>query len=87
MIDGDTTNNLLESAEPDLRANRLVLRVSRSGWQALPAGSRLEQAETWQSIAEDLGYGSLTLLDDEDRSLGRSARVGDGMILFDVEVS
>ena len=87
MIDGDTPDNLLESAEPDLRANRLVLRVSRSGWQALTAGSRQEQAETWQSIAEDLGYGSLTLLDDEDRSLGRSARVGDGMILFDVEVS
>ena len=87
MIDGDTPDNLLDSAEPDLRANRLVLRVSPSGWRALSAGSRQVQAETWQSIAEDLGYGSLMLLDDEDRSLGRSARVGDGMILFDVEVS
>jgi hypothetical protein len=27
------------------------------------------------------------LVDDEDRSLARSARVGDGMILFDIEVS
>ena len=86
MIHGDTPDNLLESAEPDLRANRLVLRVSPSGWHALSSGSRQQQAETWQSMAEDLGYGALMLVDDEDRSLGRSARVGDGMILFDVEV-
>lgn len=87
MIHGDTSNKLLESAEPDLRTNRLVLRVSPSGWRALSAGSRQQQAETWQSIAEDLGYEALMLVDDEDRSLGRSARVGDGMILFDNEVS
>ena len=87
MIQGDTPDNLLEAAEPDLRANRLVLRVSPSSWRALSSGSRQQQAETWQSIAEDLGYGALLLVDDEDRSLGRSARVGDGMILFDVEVS
>ncbi|RPF82942.1 MAG: hypothetical protein CBB80_006045 [Synechococcus sp. TMED20] len=87
MINGDTPNNLLDSAEPDLRANRLVLRVSPSGWRALSADSRQQQAETWQSIAEDLGYGALMLVDDEDRSLARSARVGDGMILFEIEVS
>lgn len=87
MINGDTPNNLLDSAEPDLRANRLVLRVSPSGWRALSADSRQQQAETWQSIADDLGYGALMLVDDEDRSLARSARVGDGMILFEIEVS
>ena len=87
MINGDTPNNLLDSAEPDLRANRLVLRVSPSGWRALSADSRQQQAETWQSIAEDLGYGALMLVDDEDRSLARSARVGDGIILFEIEVS
>ena len=87
MINGDTPNDLLDSAEPDLRANRLVLRVSPSGWRALSADSRQQLAETWQSIAEDLGYGALMLVDDEDRSLARSARVGDGMILFDIEVS
>lgn len=87
MINGDTPNNLLDSAEPDLRANRLVLRVSPSGWRALSADCRQQQAETWQSIADDLGYGALMLVDDEDRSLARSARVGDGMILFEIEVS
>ena len=87
MIEGDSSDDLLQAAEPDLQANRLLLRVTPSAWIGLTAAARKQQAETWLSTAEDLGYGALWLVDDQDRPLARSARVGDGMILFDVEAS
>ena len=87
MIEGDSSADLLQAAEPDLQANRLLLRVTPSAWIGLTAAARKQQAETWLSTAEDLGYGALWLVDDQDRPLARSARVGDGMILFDVEAS
>ena len=85
MIEGDSPDDLLRAAEPDLQANRLLMRVTPSAWVGLTAAARQQQAETWLATAEDLGYATLWLVDDQDRPLARSARVGDGMILFDVE--
>ena len=36
----------------------------------------------WQARCADLGYGELRLLARDDQLIGRSARVGSGMILF-----
>ena len=42
----------------------------------------LDLAQTWQERSLRLGYSELRLVNGNDRLLARSARVGDGMILF-----
>ncbi|MCP9926824.1 hypothetical protein [Cyanobium sp. CH-040] len=54
-----------------------------AGFQALAPAERQRQAETWRQRAVDLGYERLELLDGSGRLLGRTARVGSGMILLD----
>ncbi len=44
-------------------------------------------AEDWQQRSNELGYEQLRLVDAEDRLLGRSARVGVAMILYDIPAS
>ena len=56
-------------------------------WSAVPLAMRKQLAEDWQQRSNELGYEQLRLVDAEDRLLGRSARVGVGMILYDIPAS
>ena len=82
LMDRGGPDHLLRAAEPDLARNHLLLRLNRSVWDGLPRTSQQQQAESWQRQSLDIGYGSLALVDADDRPLGRSARIGGGMILF-----
>ena len=69
------------AAQPDAVNNRLLLRLAESWWD-LPEARRQELARAWQARCADLGYRELRLLARDDQLIGRSARVGSGMILF-----
>ena len=81
FLDGSAPDGLLQAAQPDGTTNRLVLLLYESWW-GLPDSRRQELAQAWQTRSTDLGYGELLLLGRDDQLIGRSARVGSGMILF-----
>ena len=83
LLEPDAASQLLVSARPDGQALQLVLELS-DRWSALPLAMRKQLAEDWQQRSSELGYEQLTLVDAADRLLGRSARVGVGMILYDI---
>ena len=82
FLDGSAPEGLLASATPQPAQNRLVLQVS-DVWTSLGLLVRTSIAENWQQRSRDLGYSSLQLVDGQQTLLGRSARVGSGMILFE----
>ena len=82
FLDGSAPEGLLASATPQPAQNRLVLQVS-DAWNNLGPSVRTSIAEDWQQRSRDLGYSSLQLVDGQQMLLGRSARVGSGMILFE----
>ena len=82
FLDGSAPEGLLASATPQPAQNRLVLQVS-DAWNNLGPSVRTSIAEDWQQRSRDLGYSSLQLVDGQQTLLGRSARVGSGMILFE----
>ena len=82
FLDGSAPEGLLASATPQPAQNRLVLQVS-DAWNDLGPSVRTSIAEDWQQRSRDLGYSSLQLVDGQQTLLGRSARVGSGMILFE----
>ena len=86
LLGPDAPSQLLVSARPDGQALQLVLELS-DRWSAVPLAMRKQLAEDWQQRGNELGYEQLRLVDAEDRLLGRSARVGVGMILYDIPAS
>lgn len=82
FLDGSAPEGLLASATPQPAQNRLVLQVS-DAWNNLGPSVRTSIAADWQQRSRDLGYSSLQLVDGQQTLLGRSARVGSGMILFE----
>ena len=82
FLDGSAPEGLLASATPQPAQNRLVLQVS-DAWNNLGPSVRTSIAADWQQRSRDLGYSSLQLVDVQQTLLGRSARVGSGMILFE----
>ena len=82
FLDGSAPEGLLASATPQPAQNRLVLQVS-DAWNSLGPSVRTSIAADWQQRSRDLGYSSLQLVDGQQTLLGRSARVGSGMILFE----
>ena len=81
LLDGSAPEGVLNEARPDPADNRLVLCVTEAWW-TLGDLQRSDLAKTWQERSRQLGYSELQLVNVQDRLLARSARVGDGMILF-----
>ena len=75
---------LLRSAKPVPEQDRLLLELSVDVWQQLPLDQRQTLASSWLQSAFELDYASLQLVNEQGDLLGRSARVGGGMILFDL---
>ena len=82
FLDGSVPEGLLVSATPQPAQNQLVLQVS-DAWFSLRQSERASISDDWQQRSRDLGYSSLQLVDGQQTLLGRSARVGSGMILFE----
>ena len=77
-------DGLLRSAKPVPEQDRLLLELSVDVWEQLPLDQRQTLASSWLQAAFELDYASLQLVDEQGDLLGRSARVGGGMILFDL---
>ena len=75
---------LLRSAKPVPEQDRLLLELSVDAWQQLSLDQRQTLASSWLQSAFELDYASLQLVNEQGDLLGRSARVGGGMILFDL---
>lgn len=81
---------LLEPADPrrliralDAVPDRSCLELQLDGgFTALAPQAQEQQAEAWRVRALELGYERLELVDGSGRLLGRTARVGSGMILL-----
>ena len=65
--------------DPERGTLRLVLAAP---FTARPEAQQLQQAETWQTQVQALGFDRLELTDRQGRPIGRQARVGSGMILL-----
>ena len=75
---------LLRSAKPVPEQDRLLLELSVDVWAQTPIDQRQTLASSWLQSAFELDYASLQLVNQQGDLLGRSARVGGGMILFDL---
>jgi hypothetical protein len=71
---------VVAQADPETAMVRLQLA---EGYSGLSQRRRQAQAERWWQRSLELGYEQLQLRDSLGRLLGRQARVGSGMILFD----
>ena len=74
---------LVLEASPLVDLNSMVVVLAADAWTLLTDLERNHLAMDWQELVLDFGYGELKLVDQDDRLLGRSARVGEGMILFE----
>ena len=81
FLDQSVGDGVLLAASPQPEENRLVLQLSEQ-WFLLTTERRETLASDWFDRAVDLDYQTLQLVDDRNNLLGRSARVGTGMILF-----
>jgi hypothetical protein len=77
-------DGLLLSAKPLPEQDQLLLELSVDVWGQMAAGQRQTLASSWLQSALELDYASLQLVSAQGDLLGRSARVGGGMILFDL---
>ena len=75
---------LLRAAQPIPEQDQLLLELSVDVWAQMPIDQRQTLASSWLQSALDLDYASLQLVNQQGEMLGRSARVGGGMILFDL---
>ena len=75
---------LLRSAQPVPEQDQLLLELSVDVWAQMSIDQRQTLASSWLQSALELDYSSLQLLNEQGELLGRSARVGGGMILFDL---
>ena len=84
FLAADDSDGLILAAEPQLSRNSVRLIVS-DDWLAWPQARRQALAESWWEQLEVEGFSALTIESSDQRLLARTARVGNGMILFNVE--
>ncbi len=73
---------LVVRVDPEPAASLLRLFLANT-FRQLPEPRRQLLAERWQQQAASLGYERLELQDQQARLLGRTALVGQGMVLLD----
>lgn len=84
FLAADDSDGLILAAEPQLSRNSVRLLVS-DDWLAWPQARRQALAESWWERLEAEGFSALTIESSDQRLLARTARVGNGMILFNVD--
>lgn len=75
------SDGLIVAVRDDSATDQLVL-VLGPAWNQLAEPERQRRSRRWQERAEALGYGHLCLEDTQGRPLGRTAAVGQGMVLL-----
>ena len=77
----DHSDDLVDRLRPRADQGLMELIPSKT-FSALSMAERQQQADVWLAQLQDDGYERLVLLDEQGRLLGRSARIGGGMILW-----
>jgi hypothetical protein len=82
LLSEQDPDGVIAAARPQPAQSLLELELGE-GFIALAGPRRHQLAESWLERARSLGYTSLELVDQGGRLLGRSALVGEGMIMFE----
>ncbi len=81
LFKAEGATDLLQTARPQPLQGRLQLEVTPA-FLSLPFDDRQRLADGWLQQTRAMGYGRLELLGPQADLVGRSALVGDGMILL-----
>ena len=86
LLEEGSTADLIASIHP--LPDQGVLELTPSdGFASLPTSSRQQQADHWLELSRSIGYDNLQLVDATGKLVGRSAQVGEGMILWNLASS
>lgn len=81
LLEEGSTADLIASIHP--LPDQGVLELTPSdGFAALSTSARQQQADHWLDLSRSIGYDNLQLVDATGKLVGRSAQVGEGMILW-----
>ena len=83
FLDTAVPKELIELAAISPLKNVLALKLS-SAWSELSLVRKNSLAQHFQVQANELGYAELELIDKDGYLLGRTSRVGSGMIMFNL---
>ena len=83
LLEEGLTADLIASIHP--LPDQGVLELTPSdGFAALSTSARQQQADHWLDLSRSIGYDNLQLVDATGKLVGRSAQVGEGMILWNL---
>ena len=83
LLDEGSTADLIASIHP--LPDQGVLELTPSdGFASLSTAARQQQADHWLELSRSIGYDNLQLVDATGKLVGRSAQVGEGMILWNL---
>lgn len=83
LLEEGSTADLIASIHP--LPDQGVLELTPSdGFAALSTSARQQQADHWLDLSRSIGYDNLQLVDATGKLVGRSAQVGEGMILWNL---
>ena len=86
LLEEGTTADLIASIHP--LPDQGVLELTPSdGFASLSSSARQQQADHWLELSRSIGYDNLQLVDATGKLVGRSAQVGEGMILWNLASS
>ena len=86
LLDEGSTADLIASIHP--LPDQGVLELTPSdGFASLSTSARQQQADHWLELSRSIGYDNLQLVDATGKLVGRSAQVGEGMILWNLASS
>ena len=86
LLQDGATADLIGSIHP-LPDQGLLELTPSEGFVALPVPARQKQADHWLELSRSIGYDNLQLVDANGKLVGRSAQVGEGMILWNLAAS
>ena len=83
LLEEGSTADLIASIHP--LPDQGVLELTPSdGFAMLTTSARQQQADHWLDLSRSIGYDNLQLVDATGKLVGRSAQVGEGMILWNL---
>ena len=83
LLEEGSTADLIASIHPLPDQGALELTPS-DGFAVLSTSARQQQADHWLDLSRSIGYDNLQLVDATGKLVGRSAQVGEGMILWNL---